>query len=54
MEINEEDKTVGQAHNTISRGIQDKVLFLVFFVVFLTFLFIYSNYRLSILECLLG
>lgn len=27
MEINEEDKTVGEALNTISRGVHDKVLY---------------------------
>ena len=46
MEINEEDKVVGQALNTISRGIHDKVLLLVFYVVLHTYIFI--------LECLFG
>lgn len=36
MEVNEEDKTVGQALNTVSRGIRDKVFFLAFFVLLTT------------------
>lgn len=36
MEINEEDKTVGQALNTVSRGICDKVFFSAFFVLLTT------------------
>ena len=39
IEINEEDKMAGQALNTISRGVHDKVLFLVFYVVLLTYIF---------------